>query len=52
MLKSKIKKTGIKIMAGLLLALQLLVIMPVNQIQPGEAAICGGMEDYYDHEDV
>ncbi len=50
MKKTRVKELCIKIMAGVLLTLQLLAVMFQNQVQPGEAAVCGDREECYDYE--
>lgn len=46
----KNKKLWIKITAGVLLALQLFIIIPVKQIPQWGVSVCGEIEDYYDYD--
>ena len=52
MKKNKLKKACIKIVAGMVLILQVLAITPVSNLQPGGAVICGNSDDFYDFENT
>lgn len=52
MKKNKLKKICIKIVAGMVLTLQLLTIKPVSSLRSGGAEICGNFDEFYDFENT